>query len=268
MYAMALEADRERDRQPMVGYRLYWFSSVLLGTMDVVADPAGYIVLGSHESCEVILADHARIANRHVLLRVTMLDDGFPVLHVMDLRSGRGFAVGNDVLQRSITATGAVTFTLGTHTVVALPSMGRYPASLPRPCLDVRLEPLDLAGFPLVLDPKDDPEVGEDEDFEFAFEGRGKRGIVRVSAADLDRGLLIGRSEKGANGLLSLFHESISRVHLFVIREYGVIHLHDVASLVGTYHQGQRVRCVELSESGTTVELARGGAVKVKFRAL
>ena len=270
LYAMALEAERGRDRQPMLGYRLYWFGSVLLGTMDVVADPAGYIVLGSHASCEVHLHDSSRVALRHLLLRVTALDDGFPVLHLMDLRTGMGFEVEDAGRHRSLTTTGAVTFRLGTHTVIALPSVGRYPAKLPTPNVVMRPEPLDFSRFALTMVAEGAEPVAAKagEDFEFVIEGRGKRGVVRVSAADLDRGLLVGRAHATATGVLALFHEAISRVHLFVIREKGVVHLHDVASLVGTYQDGVRVRWVELRESGSTVELARAGAVKLTFRGL
>lgn len=269
MYAMALEAERTRDRQPMIGYRLYWFSSVLLGTMDVVADPAGYVVLGSHESCEVLLHDESRIALRHVLLRVTTLDDGFPVLHLMDLRTGLGFVLADGARHRCMSTTGVLVFRLGTHTVVALPSTGRYPIVLPWPTLITACpEPLDLARLPLTLDPPEDAPRGNGQDYELSIEGQGRRGVVRVSAAELARGILIGRSDRNAPGLLALFHEAISRVHLFVIRENDVVHMHDVASLVGTYHGGQRVRWLELRDTGTTVELARAGAVKVTFRAL
>jgi pSer/pThr/pTyr-binding forkhead associated (FHA) protein len=90
---------------------------------------------------------------------------------------------------------------------------------------------------------------------------------VRLSTADLDHGVLIGRSDKCVDeGLRSILNESVSRVHVLLIRENGQCHLYDCASLVGTYRHGEPVRCLPLSDDGTSVQLARR-AVSLHWRA-
>lgn len=120
----------------------YWLSDVLLGTIEVPADPSGYVVIGRHESCDVVLDDALALSLRHVIVRAAALDDGFSVLSVMD------------------------------------------------------------------------------------------------------------------------------RVHVLLIREAGCCHLYDVASLVGTFAGGTRVRCLQLADEGTSAHLAARGGVTLHWRAL
>ena len=310
-YAMALDADRARDRQLVVGYRLYWLSDVLLGTIDVPADPSGYVVIGRHESCDVVLNDELAVSLRHVIVRAASLDDGFPVLSVLDLQTSAGFELSDTSRQRSIAATGAVVFRIGTHSIVALPSTGRLDDALPVPVVEagdlaphrvvaVRLKEgeapapsegpppsritllpgsVDLArrrsSVPMVRmgdETSPGPRVRErapGEDYEIILEKPGQRVGVRLSAADLEHGVLIGRSEKCVDeSLLAVLGGTISRVHVLLIREEGCCHLYDVASLVGTFAGGSRVRCLPLSDDGTSAQLATRGGVTLHWRAL
>ncbi|CAN5912536.1 hypothetical protein BH11MYX4_BH11MYX4_48700 [soil metagenome] len=307
-YAMALDADRARDRQLAVGYRLYWLSDVLLGTIDVPADPSGYAVIGRHGSCDVVLDDERAVSLRHVLVRAAALDDGFPVLSVMDLQTSAGFELSDGTRQRSIAATGALVFRIGTHSIVALPSSGRIDETLPVPVVErgelaphrvvpTRLkeaprpelmgpppsritllpESVDLSRRrsvvprePMVADRAGAaPERVAGEDYEIILEKPGQRAGVRLSAADLDHGVLIGRSEKCVDAsLLALLGGTISRVHVLLIREKGSCHLYDVASLVGTFANGARVRFLPLPDDGASAHLASRGGVTLHWRAL
>ncbi len=302
-YAMALDADRARDRQSVVGYRLYWLSDVLLGTIDVPAEPSGYAVIGRHGSCDVVLDDERAVSLRHVLVRAASLDDGFPHLSVMDLHTSAGFELSDTSRQRSIAATGAVVFRIGTHSIVALPSTGKLDDALPVPVVEAgelaphRVAPVrvkeaaapskgpspsritllpELVDFarrrsvvPVAPTPAAPAARTEGEDYEVILEKPGRRAGVRLSAADLDHGVLIGRSEKCVDeSLLALLGGTISRVHVLLIREKGCCHLYDVASLVGTFTEGSRVRCLPLADEGTSVHLAGCGGVTLQWRAL
>ena len=308
-YALALDADRARDAQTQVGYRLYWMSEVLLGTIDVYAQPSGYAVIGRHGSCDVVLDDERAVSLRHVLVRANALDDGFPVLSVLDLQTSAGFELEGTSRQRSIAATGPVVFRIGTHSIVALPSTGRIDDALPVPLVERgeiaphRVAPVRLAelgdvakpsGYvsritllpesvdlsrrrslpPMGPDPKantaphlEKPRAGED--YEVILESRGKRAGVRLSATDLEHGVLIGRAEKCVDeGLRSVLGDTISRVHVLLIREKGSCYLYDVASLVGTFAEGLRVRCLPLADEGTSAHLAAQAGVTLHWRAL
>ena len=308
-YAIAIDADRARDPQVEVGYRLYWLSDTLLGTIEVSAQPSGYVVIGRHSSCDIVLDDERAVSLRHVLVRAAALDDGFPVLSVLDLQTTDGFELSDTSLQRSISATGPIVFRIGTHSVVALPSSGRVGDSLPVPLVERgdlaihRIAPVRVAKVPAVevkgpspsritllpasvelsrrssmvpmmptsIHPRDGggPAPARGEDYEVVLEAGAARAGVRLSTADLEHGVLIGRAEKCVDeGLRSVLSGTISRVHVLLIREKGSCHLYDVASLSGTSANGRRVRCLPLAEEGTSVQLAGGTGVTLHWRAL
>ena len=113
------------------------------------------------------------------------------------------------------------------------------------------------------------------EGYEVILESRARGGVpltagVRLTKADLEHGVLIGRADKCVDeGLRSILGASVSRVHVLLIREKGACHLYDCASLVGTYANGQRVRCLPLDDGGTTAQLASSSAgVTLHWRAL
>jgi hypothetical protein len=312
-YAMAVAADRLRERQADIGYRLYWMSDTVLGSQDVRAKPSGYVVVGRHGSCDVVIDDERVVSLRHVLVRAASLDDGFPVISVLDLQTTAGFELSDGSRQRSVAATGPVVFRIGTHSLVALPSNGHYPEELPVPVVERgELAPHRVAAVPVPLvhqsareprglAPGEAPlsritllphsvdlsqrrsarpsalDAGAPltgDGYEVILESRTRAGVslaagVRLSKADLEHGVLIGRSDKCVDeGLRAILGDTISRVHVLVIREKGACHLYDVASLVGTFAHGQRVRCVPLSDAGTSVQLASRGGVTLHWRAL
>jgi hypothetical protein len=308
-YAMAVAADRLRGPQSEVGYRLYWMSDTILGSQEIQARPSGYAVVGRHGSCDVVLDQDERLVSlRHVLVRAAALDDGFPVISVLDLQTTTGFELSDGSRQRSVAATGPVVFRIGTCSLVALPSSGRFPAELPVPVVEAgdlaphRVEAVRIAppvpvapaaerspvsritllphsvvlserrsAGPLVRDPS---YVPTGEGYEVILESRPRGGVpilagVRLTNADLEHGVLIGRADKCVDeGLRSVLSISVSRVHVLLIREKGCCHLYDCASLVGTYVNSQRVRCLPLDDAGTTAQLAAQHGVTLHWRAL
>jgi hypothetical protein len=301
-YTLAVAADRIREPQAEVGYRLYWMGDSVMGSTDVVAQPSGYVVIGRHESCDLVIdADERIVSLRHVLVRAASLDDGFPVLSLLDLQTSAGFELSDGSKQRSVAATGPVVFRVGEHSFVALPSAGRYPDALPVPFVERgELAPHRLAPKPImnlavpeihgpppsritVLPYSVDlsarrssvpvvsyePHVPTGEGYEVILETQQRRVGVVLSKADLDHGVLIGRSDKCVDeGLRSILGGTISRVHILLIREKGACHLYDVASLVGTYVRGRRIRCLELNDVGSVVHLASSAGVLLHWRAL
>jgi hypothetical protein len=315
-YAMAVEADRLRGPQSEVGYRLYWMSDMVLGSQEIYARPSGYAVVGRHGSCDVVLDQDERVVSlRHVIVRAAALDDGFPVISVLDLQTTTGFELSDGSRQRSVAATGPIVFRIGTCSLVALPSSGRFPSELPVPVVEagdlaphriaaVRIAPGNAAApAPVESAPRSEktpasritllphsvvlserPSAGPlvrpldyvltGEGYEVILESRTSPAVrlsagVRLSMADLEHGVLIGRAEKCVDeGLRSILGTTISRVHVLLIREKGACHLYDCASLVGTYAHGQRVRWVPLDDAGTSVQLASSAGVTLHWRAL
>lgn len=301
-YAIAVAADRTRARMVEVGYRLYWMNDRILGSQDVVAQPSGYAVVGRHGSCDVVIDDERVVSLRHVLVRAAALDDGFPVISLLDLQTTAGFELSDGSRQRSVAATGPVVFRIGTHSLVALPSTGTFPEELPVPVVErgdlaphrIAAQRVPQQGVPRAADSSPLSRItllphsvdlsqrrsaplssrGPDyvptgEGYEVMLERQGRLAGVRFSKTDLEHGVLIGRADKCVDeGLRSILVDSVSRVHVLLIREKGACHLYDVASLVGTFTRGQRIRCLPLSDRGTTAELASRHGVTLHWRAL
>lgn len=325
-YARAVAADRLRERQVQIGYRLYWMSNATFGSQEVYVGPSGYAVVGRHGSCDIVLDDERDISLRHLLVRTTALDDGFPVLNVLDLQSAFGFELSDGSQQRSVASTGPVVFRVGGTMLVALPSTGTYPDALPEPIVEpgiagghralaTRIDPRVLGAaaasavaavkgghlrlvpppqeaaprsrvtsLPGSVDfsrrassipsfsgrPADANYVITGEGYEVVVELNGCRAGVRLTKADLEQGVLIGRADKCVDeGLRSVLSQYISRVHVLLVCEKGELRLYDTASLSGTFHEGARIRSTLLQDSGTTVTLAsRMGGVTLHWRAL
>jgi hypothetical protein len=195
-----------------------------------------------------------------------------------------------------------VVFRIGAHSFVALPSTGRCPDALPVPLVErgelaphriapkaiMNIEEPERQGPPpsritvlpysvvmserrsaVPLVSSHEPHVPTGEGYEVILETPTRRVGVVFSNADLDHGVLIGRADKCVDeGLRSILGGTISRVHILLIREKGACHLYDVASLVGTYVRGRRIRCLELCDVGSVVQLASSAGVTLHWRAL
>jgi hypothetical protein len=58
----------------------------------------------------------------------------------------------------------------------------------------------------------------------------------------------VGRADKCETQLRPALTPSISRVHLLILREHGVVHAFDVASTQGTWGPDGRIRRVDLGD--------------------
>ena len=261
---------RDLDTSPMTaaGVRLVWWRGDELGWHDLVAHPHAYAVIGRHTKCDVVLPSDPAVALRHLLLRATTLDDGSPALRALDLRTGLGFHLDDDTERRALVATGPLALRVGRYALVAIPSRAELPETRPSPEIveaprmptrsgqtgSMRTSVTTLPPAPML----------EDVAREIAAAGYSKVTLRRGSEwasvdlpdAALDAGVLVGRAYRCEERLRSVLTESVSRVHLLLLREHGAVCAFDCASMQGVYADGERVRRVRLPDAGGTLRLA------------
>lgn len=268
-YAVAVAADRVRE-EPNVGYRLYWMAEGRFGSMDVPLDPTAFVVVGRHAMCDLVLDGDPTIALRHLLVRASRLDDGCPRLSVVDLHTNIGFEVNGARQERSMALTGPVAFRVGAYALVALPAGEALPPDLPRPSQSRALVPHPYRDAPvssITLLPRA-IQLGESASSQggcWTLTLHGARGsaAMRLSALDLELGVLVGRAPKCADALRAVLHDGISRVHLFLRKGA----CYDLASTQGTYTFHRRVRSVPLDDEGVDLRMGTVSPVFVRFRA-
>lgn len=144
-YAACVEVERSTPASHEVGYRLYAVHQhVIVGArMVTLGDDrnANHLVIGRHTSCDFVMGDSATGSNdvsgvislRHVIVRVSRLDDGLILLHVLDLDSGLGFELSDRSTQHAIVANGPIVFRIGAIWIVALPMNTPLPDTLEAP---------------------------------------------------------------------------------------------------------------------------------------
>ncbi len=265
------------------------------GSCDLPASRDAFLVVGRHSSCDVVLHGDPCVALRHVIVRSSVLDDGCPVVSVLDLRTRDGFEIADGTVQRSVIATGPLAVRVGAYVLVALPGGASLEGALQSPSCErsdghpyraaarrVDGEPapssravsrITLMSCAEVVSQR--PWAGaaasrETPYHELTLTARGRSASVRVSAMDLDRGILVGRDPRCIDsGLRAILDGGISRVHLLLRRDArGTITAFDVASTQGTFRCGKRVRSVELTDAGETLTIGSVGPVRVDWRAI
>lgn len=279
-YALAIAADRARP--PLdAGYRLYWVGSDTLGSRDVGANAS--VIVGRHTNSDVVLAGDPSNSLRHLLVRATLLDDGAPVLRVLDLRTAVGFDLSDGTFARSIVASGPVAFRVGLHTLVALPAGTSLPDALPEPTCERAEEPRPVVPLPAALARSAashsrvtlQPAArfvterltfsGSAADCAITLSSARGRARVFLSNRDLESGVLIGRANQCVDGgLRSVLGNEISRVHLLLLRDRGVTTAFDTASTQGSYLEGRRLRASEMKD-GATLTLAASSPVHLAW---
>ncbi len=297
-YRIAVGVAEKTPPVSSVGYRLFWMrGDGACGCLEAPAERGKHVVVGRHDHCDLVLDDELSVSLRHVLLRVSALDDGFPVMNVLDLRTKDGFELSDGSRQRCVVATGPLVFRVGVHSLVALPNGVRIEPSLPAPVVDcadadpyvVRAERVELApvasaarptritsipwstplGKPPERDAAGEAHASSAARYEVYLEVSGSRAAVRLSSEDVDHGILVGRNEKCVDaGLRRILNDYCSRVHALVIREKDGVFLYDTASTCGTVAHGARVRCVAMSDEGTEVLIAGQRGLTMRWRAL
>jgi hypothetical protein len=266
-YARARAIDAPQMTAP--GVRLVWWRGREVGWHDLVAHPRVYAVLGRHTQCDAVLPSDPAVALRHLLLRAATLDDGTTALRVLDLRTGLGFHLDDDEERRGLVATGVLAMRIGRYALVAIPSGVELPDTRPAP------EVLESAHVPTLrgtvsrggctsvtaLPPAP---LLDDIARDTAATGHVKvtlrRGeawaTIELPEAALDAGVLVGRADRCEPRLRAVLTESISRVHLLLLREHGAVYGFDLCSTQGVWADGTRMRRVRLPDQGGTLRLA------------
>lgn len=270
--ARAVDAPRAAD-----AVRLVWVKAGQgdgLGFRDLAARPDAFAVVGRHLQCDVVLSADPALALRHLLVRAVTLDDGSIATRFLDLKTGLGFYLDDDAQRRALVASGPVALRVGRYALVALPP-GELPGARPAP--DV----LDAPQLPVARAPRfvttvtTLPPAPMLEDIARDVAGAGFARItlrrddawasVDVSEAELDAGVLVGRADRCQAKLKSVLTEAISRTHLLLLREHGVVHAFDVASTQGVFADDRRVRRVRMPDRGGTLRLGQTSPVVLEW---
>jgi hypothetical protein len=277
-----------------IGYRILWSFEDRFSAIDLPAAPDAYLVAGRHTHCDIVLDAEPTVALRHILMRAVVLPDGAVGVRFLDLRTSLAFHVDAGGPCRSIFAGGPIAIRLGPYAIVALPlDPNCVPASLPKPTLARQLAmPRAVAVSPYRAPaPRGGdgngrafrsshitilPSIPALEELPPTKSGfaritveRGRcMASVEVGDAALESGILIGRADKCMDqGLRALLDETISRAHVLIIREEGRTSAFDLCSVHGTYARGVRVRHYPLADSGTSLALGHGQALRLNWQA-
>lgn len=264
-YVRAVSLDAPGMAQP--GFRLVWVRGPEIGYLDLSAEKRAFAVVGRHTRCDIVLGADAAVGLRHALVRVAALEDGSAVLHLLDLRTSLGFHLDDDVERRSLTVGGPLAVRIGRYALVALPAGQPLPKT--RPATDVidappkhayAPRPLGRTSVTLHLPPPTLEDIARD----MATRGKARVTLRRGTAwattdlpdEALDRGVLVGRADRCESSLRRVMTESISRVHVMLLREHGIVRAYDLASEQGLYMENRPVRRVTLPDTGGTLRLA------------
>jgi hypothetical protein len=267
--ARALDAPRAPDV-----VRLAWTKGDAIGFRDLPAKRDTYAVVGRHLECDIVLEADPALALRHLLVRAVTLDDGSIATRVLDLKTGLGFHLDDDAQRRALVASGPVALRLGRYALVALPpgelaDRRPSPAIIDAPCVpSTRAQRLTSRVTTLPPAP-----MLEDIARDLAAPGfarvtlrRGEAwASVELSEAALDAGVLVGRADRCEAKLRRVLTDGISRTHLLLLREHGVVHAFDVASTQGVHASGRRVRRVRMPDRGGTLKLGTSRPVMLEW---
>ena len=287
-YAMAKSLDRQRPIQTQVGHRIYWITQGSFGSCEIAAGRLSSLVAGSHPLCDIRLFQDPSVDLRHLLIRCTALDDGCPLLSVVDLHTAHGFFLSNGACVRTIDATGVIVIRVGAYAIVALPSGAALDDELPAPiCSEAAESPYRINAnvippelyamkidkssritlLPKVVDFADSrrPGVGE-EAYEIAMTSRAGARVLRVAGDELEKGILVGRSLNCDPQLRAIVDMGTSRGHLLLMKDRAGAVAYDMSSTQGTYFAGRRMRAMELSDSGTAMALGTTNPISLVWR--
>ncbi len=279
--------------QDVRGYRLLRALDGNVSWVDIRTGGEGYAVLGSHDRCDLVLADDTGIWLRHLLAACVRLPDGSTGLRIIDLKTDVPFYLEDDAPQWSVTASGPFAIRLGRHVICGFPlgdasafaaepptgastmnhgAPGAVPAQT-FPSL-VRVDPLPAlrrVGEPFTIVPS--APVSQIQDLigpgsspnhvRVTLERGGMGASVEIPAAALESGVLLGRALNCFDGgLRRIFCDAVSRAHVLLLADQGEVFAHDLCTTNGTRVAGRRIRRYRLAGEGATLELGK----KVLFR--
>lgn len=239
--------------------------------LPILSEQGAFGVIGRHECCALTLLDE-EISLRHALVRVSRQGLGEPRVRLIDLGSANTFRTEDGQACKSVLAEGPLFVHMLGYQLFLLPT-GELAPSTWESTADAT-----WAGFPerVYLDHRIPERMNKEQ--RRPAPGRGRRhtymtllpaaqhlrarpgagghavGTIllsaentqiahRVSAEDLERGVLIGRYERCQ---LAGASHSLSRVHLVLLLDGGDIWAVDTASLNGTVVDGQKISAIVL----------------------
>jgi hypothetical protein len=284
-------------REGVSGYRLMRVLEGNVSWVDIRLGGDGYAVLGSHDRCDLVLANDAGIWLRHMIAICVRLEDDTIALRLIDLKTDIPFFLDNDIPQWSVTASGSFAIRLGRHVVCGFPigsTDGEVPAE-PEPAAPVRSHTIESLSRAAMMEtsvneissPFVRPLRARDEPFTImpsapisqiqelmgpsaspnhvrvTLERGGMGASVEIPTDALDAGVLLGRALNCFDGgLRRIFCDAVSRAHVLVLRDHEDVYALDLCTTNGTRVAGRRIRRYRLSNEGSTLELGK----KVVFR--
>jgi hypothetical protein len=268
--------------------------------IDLPAAADQHAVAGFHAHCDIRLEQDRTVEDRHLLFRSETLDDGCPVLRVLDLDTRQGFSLTDDSFPHSIAALGPTVLRVGSSVIVAFPSGERLPDEMPETRYtrgtrsDRRLVAVRSGTSPVVVAPlesslaprsitdvrllhrpitihdlsQQSPARSIARGYELTLESPTGKMTLRLSKDDLDHGVLVGRDPRRCVAELHrILHLHVSRIHLLLLRQRDEIVAHDVASMNGTWVDRRRVRTATLDDDGTEIFLGTTPVIRLSWRA-
>jgi hypothetical protein len=254
------------------------------------------LIIGRHSQCTLRL-DEASVALRHVAA-LCRFEEGKPVLHLWDLRTGMPFVTEDFQPSGAIVAGGPCYVSVGAYALWFVPvgyGGGFAPAgadagsgvsaqaawrALPERSFVDRRAPVQgqrLAARPGAPAPPDDRTtwvthvaapllLGEGAEPEIGWgtirlSGPAQRERRAVSAERLEQGVLLGRYERC--GMTVGGAEGVSRVHLLLVRIGTEVWAIDTASSNGVRRAGQAFSAGVLGDSDS---LVLAGAIEVGWQ--
>lgn len=301
--AMRAIYERARDlvpdgpvaQQAVRGYRLLRALDGNVSWVDIRITGDGYAVLGSHDRCDLVLAEDAGIWLRHLLATCVRLPDGSVGVRLIDLKTDVPFYLEDDAPQWSVTASGPFAIRLGRHVICGFPLGEASDAFLPEPTMGaVKIghgapAAITSPSFPVLVQSDAPPparrRVGEPftifpsapvsqiqdlvgpslspNHVRVTLERGGMGASVEIPTAALEVGVLLGRALNCFDGgLRRIFCDAVSRAHVLLLVDHGEVFALDLCTTNGTRVAGRRIRRYRLAAEGATLELGK----KVLFR--
>lgn len=252
------------------------------------------VIVGRHAQAALRLPKDPGIALRHLVVRATVGDSGAPVVRVLDLKTGQGF-VGEGVgACEAIASDGCLFLHLGVYALMFFPLLGdqqawpddagaAWRALPPRTVVDHRNVELVSSVIGPSAGRRDPEEISQvtvlpavasverqptSQPMPTGLYGvltlvqDGVESFYPVTEAQLERGVLLGRYSRCeiATHLLRR-DDTVSRVHLLLLKEGDTVLAIDTASSNGTTIDGVAISALELPDQAT-IEVGSGNRLR------
>ncbi len=263
------------DRGGLTGYMWLGASASLRGG-----------TVGRHGAADLHLPGDEALSLRHFVVLVRG-GEGALRVRVLDLRTRAGFSSEEGQLLEAVEFDGFAILRAGSHWLFFVPTGGGLPwdpraaepwKTLPERTLRnprtrevvprlrlVGSERASVTNITSIPGPVSASQPlcaeGEAVAARLLIADAERTALLRIGASALERGLLLGRSDR-CDGQLIFREDGISRVHALIVREGEEVHLLDVGSLNGTWEGTREIRSRRL-EHGVQLRLA--GATRLAW---